>query len=167
MYQYFKRLTNKPIELLKWITNQHGGRLFPDTEARNDLKIIPIDDNSHIEVFWKTLKYGKGPAISVYIKKEEILRVDCSGSITGHLHAAFFLPTKGEVRLLLSEKTCSQQIERAEFEICKNLVYYKSRVANAKVRNAKLNQEKIETAARIASNKMREFQNTIPELRDK
>jgi len=112
MYQLLLRLIKKPIELMKWMTNEHGGRLFPDPASRNDLTRIPIDNNSYIEVFWKMLEYGRGPAVSFFIKEEEILRVDCSGSARGHLHAAFFYQSR----------------ERSDYSCLKKIVTNKSSV---------------------------------------
>ncbi|MBU1101625.1 MAG: hypothetical protein KKA84_14590 [Bacteroidetes bacterium] len=167
MIEFLKIIFTKPIELLKWLTNHHPGQLFPTPSTRKDIQRIPIDDNSYLEVFWKILEFGTGPAVSLFINKEEILRIDCSGPGTGHLHAAFFLPWEGEVRLFLPEKTCSLQIERAVFEITHNWNYYHSRVANASVRSVRLNVNKIEDAAKIAGQKMHVLLDTVPELKEK
>lgn len=134
-------------ESLTWGLNCHGGKMRPDYSCRNDPQSVDIGASARLEVFWKKLPIGKGPAVSLFILDEEILRIDCFGEELGHMHASFFHPVEGEHRLFMPEKTVEAQIERARFELCRNYSYYQSRVANAGVRKVKIEDSQIVAAS--------------------
>jgi hypothetical protein len=135
----------------------HPGRLFPDYSQRNDLQMVPVSDEVRLEVFWKDLAHGKGPAVSLFILEEEILRIDCFGSERPHLHASFFMPAEGESRLFMPEATVEAQIERAKFELCRNFGYYQARVLNEKIRQVQLAPAVMTESAERAASIMRGF----------
>ncbi|WP_461052814.1 hypothetical protein [Spirosoma arcticum] len=58
--------------------------------VRRDLCRIPLTEQAFIDVFWKALPIGRGPAASVVVQDQEILRFDCFGPGGGHLHASLF-----------------------------------------------------------------------------
>jgi hypothetical protein len=148
-------------EALYWGGNHHGGQMRPEYASRNDLQSIPIGESARLEVFWKKLKYGKGPAVSLFIFEEEILRIDCFGKGAAHMHAAFFLPGKGESRLFMPEKTIEDQIDRAKYELTRNYRYYQCRACNPKIRNLELEKESIELASQKAADLMNGYHNAI------
>jgi hypothetical protein len=141
--------------------NPHPGRLFPDYSQRNDLQVVPVSDEVRLEVFWKDLEHGKGPAVSLFILEEEILRIDCFGSERPHLHASFYMPVEGESRLFMPETTVEAQIQRAKFELCRNFSYYQARVMNAKIRQVQLAPAVMIEAAEKAVGIMRGFAEKI------
>lgn len=112
--------------------------------VRHDLKRIPLADDAFIDVFWKALPIGRGPAASVVVHDQEVLRFDCFGPGKGHLHASFFQQTLApELRLFFSEPTIRQQIDRAAFEVTRNLYYYTQRSPYAAVRRFRVDDERL------------------------
>jgi hypothetical protein len=151
-------------EAARWSADRHRGQMRPLYETRRDLQRIPMGDDARLEVFWKDLEIGRGPAVSVFVCDEEILRIDCFGPGSGHMHAAFFLPAEGEDRLFLPEPTIREQIRRAEFEIARNLEYYRCRVSNPAIRDLTLDADRIADAAAEAGRVMTAFIDEVPEL---
>lgn len=120
--------------------------------VRHDLQRIPISDDAFIDVFWKALPIGRGPAASVVVHDQEVLRFDCFGPGKGHLHASFFQQAPApELRLFFSEPTICQQIDRAAFEVTRNLPYYTQRSPYAAVRRFRIDDEQL----RLAGDQMR------------
>jgi hypothetical protein len=106
---------------------------YRDSDAyrrdRRDVRRIDAGPGLELEVFWKRIPgVGRGPACSVLVAGEEVLRLDCFGPGDGHLHAdSLMLAPEGEDRLFFGEDTVPAQIERALFEIRRNLAYYTAR----------------------------------------
>jgi len=144
-------------QMLAWSENRHKGRLRPNYEVRNDLRRISAGEGVRIEVFWKDLPIGRGPAASVFMLDEEILRFDCFGADDGHMHAAYFLPVRGESRLRLRETTVEAQIDRTVFEIEHNLDYYQARNADPQIRQLQVDRERLHRAMTHARKLMCEF----------
>jgi hypothetical protein len=125
-------------ESLSWGLDRNRGKMRPYYSTRNDLQTISICEGARLEVYWKKQKGGIFPAVSFFILDEEILRIDCSGKDTGHMHACFFLPSEDENRIFLPEDTMKAQVDRAHFELCRNFRYYQARVPNPKIRAFKI-----------------------------
>jgi hypothetical protein len=102
-------------ESLSWGLDRNHAKMRSVYESRNDIHHLEIDESVRIEVFWKKLKLGKGPALSLFMLEEEILRIDCFGKGAAHIHVTLFLPGKGEQRLWMHEQTVAEQISRARF----------------------------------------------------
>lgn len=103
--------------------------------VRQNLHRIQLTEQAFIDVFWKALPIGRGPAASVVIHDEEVLRFDCFGAGDGHFHASFLQPhPDSEIRLFFPEDTIPQQIDRSMFELTHNLYYYTQRSPYADVR---------------------------------
>lgn len=137
-------------EALAWAGNRHRGWLRANYGTRRDLRRIPVGDAVRIEVFWKDLSIGRGPAASVFLLDGEILRFDCFGPGDGHVHAAFFLAGKAESRLYMPETTVAAQFERAMFEIERNLGYYQARLADSRLRRLAIDPEALGRASQEA-----------------
>jgi hypothetical protein len=155
----------------RWLANASGhygglGRLDQEFRDRHDLLRIAVQDGLVIDVFWKSLPIGKGPALSVFVCGDEFARFDCFGSDRGHFHLALFTPASvGQHRLKFAERTATDQIGRVVFEIDKNLAYYLERAANPAIRKFDLHRENLLAALPNAESKMREFLLEQPELR--
>ena len=144
-------------ESLSWGIDRNWGKMRPQPSVRNDCTDLPICDGVYVQVYWKKLKLGKGPALSLFMLDEEILRIDCFGKGAGHLHVAFFLPGKGENRLWMHEATILEQIERARFELYRNHRYYQSRIPNPRIRAIKIDREKMKVVSEQAYKVMMGF----------
>ncbi len=97
-------------------------------DARKDVERVGVQPGLELEVFSKNIpRVGAGPACSVVIAGEEVLRLDCFGPGAGHLHADFLVTaTRPERRLFFIEDAVPAQVERSLFEIRRNLRYYTS-----------------------------------------
>ncbi|NNF04124.1 MAG: hypothetical protein HKN17_06630 [Rhodothermales bacterium] len=150
-------------EAIKWIMNRHGGRIRADHASRHDLQSIPMGENARLDVYWKHLEIGLGPAVSVVIRGEEILRIDCFGVDDGHMHTAVFMPGSGESRLYFPENTRREQIDRAVFEIARNLRYWMDRAVDPGVRAVTLHPNRIKSAAADARRIMTAYLERVDE----
>jgi len=130
-------------ESLSWGIDRNWGKMRPEYSIRNDVQRLPISDGVELEVYWKKLKLGKGPACSLFMLEEEILRIDCFGKGAGHMHIALFLPGNGEHRLWMCEATIEEQVARARFELYRNYKYYQCRVPNPKIRALSIDRQRM------------------------
>lgn len=102
--------------------------LVPDPRVRRDSRRIEVDENFCIEVFWKDVAAGRGPAMSVFVRGHELLRFDCFGRDRGHFHAALADPPgDSSRRIYFREVTSREQIERSLREVETNLRHYQQR----------------------------------------
>ena len=66
-----------------------------------------------------------GPGASVYACGEEVLRLDCFGSDRGHMHTnphqARRYPLGLQARLFFQDGSIEDHVERARFELTRNL----------------------------------------------
>lgn len=95
--------------------------LRPARKVRRGVEQFRIDDRVCVEVFWKAIEFGTGPALSLFVDQYEVLRFDCSGPGTGHYHIA---NQSKFCRIWMCEQQIEAQIERAVFEVEKNLGFY-------------------------------------------
>ena len=139
----------------------------PYENIRKDIVDIIIQDGVFLEVYWKILEIGKGPAVTLVVYDYEILRFDCFGKEKGHYHIMLReYENKSEQRIYFPEKTVEEQIDRTVFEITGNLYYYIHRNPIRKVRNMKISEDRLWEAARQAKIKMYEYYKNVPELCD-
>ena len=144
-------------ESLSWGIDRNWGKMRPDYSVRKDLERMTVCQGVRVEVYWKKLKFGKGPAVSLFMLDEEILRIDCFGYGAGHMHAAFFLPGKGENRFWMYESTVAEQVARARFELSRNVHYYQCRVPNPRIRALKVDPQKMKEASEWAFERMTSY----------
>lgn len=149
-------------ESLLWTLKRHGGIMLPIYDCRNDLKTLHVQDGMKLEVFWKDLPHGRGPALSVFILDQEILKFDCFGPEDGHYHTPCFDPSKTESRLFMPESTIEAQIQRTRFEIMRNLAYYQSRATDKRVRRFVPDLSALEYSLDRACGLMRRYASELP-----
>ena len=53
---------------------------------KHDLVEYPIQDNVRLQSYWRDDAGGRGPAASLYVYDDEIMRFDCFGGDNGHCH---------------------------------------------------------------------------------
>ena len=53
---------------------------------KHDLVEYPIQDNVRLESYWRDDAGGRGPAASLFVYDDEIMRFDCFGGDNGHCH---------------------------------------------------------------------------------
>src|SRR5438552_16915510 len=106
---------------------------------RRDVEWIHVQPDVDLEVYWKVLPIGKGPAISLYAFGFQILKFDCFGATDGHFHLFLVCPSPtSEDRIWLPEPNATAQVERAIFELKRNAPDYLQRHADERVRRLHL-----------------------------
>jgi hypothetical protein len=116
---------------------------------------------------WKILPIGKGPAISLYAFGFQILKFDCFGATDGHFHLFLGWPSPtNEDRIWLPKPSATAQVERAIFELRRNVPYYFQRHADEGVRRLRLEPATWSPACTQARDKMLHFLCSVPELAD-
>jgi nucleoside-diphosphate-sugar epimerase len=87
----------------------------------SDLVTINIQKGVVLEVYWVDLEHEGGPAASVFVGAEEVLRLDCFGGRSGHLHVNQRQQAGRRSRMYFPEGTIEDHIARAAFELERNL----------------------------------------------
>ena len=133
--------------------------------SRRDVKIHVIRPDVELHVFWKVLPIGRGPAFSLFVHDEEVLKFDCFGKGRGHFHACFeHGSSSAESRIHFFEPSAAQQIARVEFELLHNLDYYLQRHPWRRIRATQINPERLKTALSVATREAHMFLRSVPEL---
>ncbi len=119
-------LTLLPHRLLYWLWHlRRKGRPRTGDDNALDLRVISVQDGVRLEVYWNTNPLGPGPAASLFVLDEEVLRVDCFGGKTGHMHinpVQANLPLAWEItpRYFFPPDTVEGHIDRSLFELTMN-----------------------------------------------
>lgn len=153
------------LDVLKYKAKQLRRKLNPPTPApkmiRHDVHLIPIDPLAKLELYWKSVDLGTGPAIILHVLDQYVMRFDCFGEKAGHAHLYLIEPEGHcESRLFLPEKTVEAQIERALFELSTNLDYWLSRHRHPSVRKTQLSSAKVAEAIAQARDVMQAHNRT-------
>jgi hypothetical protein len=119
-------LTLLPHRLVYWLWHLRR-RNRPRTGDDNavDVRVVPVREGARLEVYWNTNPLGPGPAASLYVLEEEVLRLDCFGGETGHMHinpvqVNLALPWEVTPRYFFPPDTLENHIERSVFELTTN-----------------------------------------------
>ena len=80
-----------------------------------DIHCIDFQKGAYLAVYWKDQKEGNGPALSLYVRDQEVFKADCFGPARGHYH--FNLKQTGaqedKGRIFFQEKSVAEQIDQA------------------------------------------------------
>lgn len=135
---------------------------YPD---RRDVRRLAINDQAELHVFWKVLTRGRGPAFSLFVWGDEVMRLDCFGEGEGHYHTQFYCPdTPKRTRMHFFETTASAQVERAMFELTRNLDYYLQRHPRKCVRKIEIAQDVLKSACVQGEMIAKGYLANVPEL---
>jgi hypothetical protein len=151
--------------LRRWLYDA-SVRFNPDGSGiRHDVEWIHVQPDVDLEVYWKVLPIGKGPAVSLYALGFQILKFDCFGARDGHFHLFLGWPSPTtEDRIWLSEPSALAQVDRAIFELKRNAPYYLQRHNDERVRFLHLEPASWSAACTQARDKMLHFLRSVPEL---
>lgn len=131
-------------------------------KIRKDVVDFEIGDNVGLEVYWKVLNVAEGPSLIFHALGYEILRFDTDINGQGHCHVQLIeCQPKCKERLFLPETTVEEQIERAIFELEKNLYYWLQRHPDRQIRLLKIDQTRLKIATEKARDKMLEYAEKI------
>ena len=138
------------------------GLKYPD---RRDVRRLAINSHAELHVFWKVLTRGRGPAFSLFVCGDEVLRLDCFGAGEGHYHTQFYCPdTPKRTRLHFYETTASEQVERAMFEVIRNLDYYLQRHPRKCVRKVQMAPDILQPVCAQGEMIAKQYLTDVPEL---
>jgi hypothetical protein len=125
----------------------------PDQKTASDVRVLRPQEGVILEVYWARVPVGWGPAASLSILKEEVLRLDCFGGQFGHMHfnprQDMLLEESGfpHPRIYFQPGSILQQIERSAFELTHNAMYAKGTNLLRRVRRFPLDQMALKEAA--------------------
>ncbi len=103
-------------------------RLRVQLDTATDVHLLDID-GGQLALYWSDVPdVGSGPSASLYVLDDiEVLRLDCFGDDLGHMHIN---PTEQELtgrlrgvsaRIYFPEGTRSDHVDRAAFELARNV----------------------------------------------
>ena len=110
-------------------------------QERYQVEKFPIQDDVYVEAYWRDDRAGKGPAASVYVHGEEVLRLDCFDGDQGHFHVNI---ATEPARWYYPPAPASEHIERAMFDLTRNLQFCTRRSTDEAVRRTRVNKEELE-----------------------
>lgn len=119
--------------------------------AIKDLESEAIRPGVSLDVYWLCTEDGRGPAASLLIFGDEVMRFDCLGPGAGHMHLnlrqARGAANGGAARLYFREQEVAEQIERACFEVEHNLPYVLTLNVSARIRRLRFTSAEMQRAA--------------------
>ena len=118
----------------------------------SDVMWIKVDEGLSIATCWSDVPgVGSGPSASVYAGDAEVLRLDCFGDDRGHMHVNPLqseFPSYPEVpRFFFSPGDRAAHVDRASFELVRNLRAALASNALARIRRTPVDPEKLRVAA--------------------
>lgn len=126
----------------------------PDLETARDVRVLRPQEGVVLEVYWANVPVaGSGPAASLFVLEEEVLRLDCFGGERGHMHVnpkqdQLLKEFVGSVpRIYFHPGAIARQIERAAFEVTHNTKAAISTNMIRRVRRFQLDQAALREAA--------------------
>ena len=110
-----------------------------------------IAEHVVLDVYWLDFQGRSGPAASLYVYDDEVLRFDCFDGDAAHLHAnrkqSRAFASEASVQLLFPPGSFEGHIERACFELTSNLPHYLARNFSPRVRRTQLDPAAMVAAA--------------------
>ena len=134
--------------------------MIQEHRGRNDLVAYPIQDNVHLDVYWRDDKAGFGPAASVYAYDKEVLRLDCFGDAKnrgGKGHCHMNLEQTGGRQWMYPQGSVSDHIEHAVHDLKRNLNFCLATNPDEKIKEIKVSSKTIEPIAEKAEKSLRKF----------
>lgn len=112
---------------------------------KHDLVEYPIQDNVRLESYWRDDAGGRGPAASLYVYDDEIMRFDCFGGDNGHCH--FNLRQTRGRRWMYPEGSFQDHIQQSLFDLRTNLNFCLQTHQDERVQEVQIAQESLKQAA--------------------
>lgn len=135
----------------RWYTSRRPRTVL---STASDRHIFDIQEGVRLEVYWARQSHspeslGPGPGASLFVRGDEVLRLDCFGGSQGHFHinprqvgltaqvARFFFP----------EGTYEDHIDQAAFELSRNLPSALAMNRDPQIRRVKLDNARLDEAS--------------------
>ncbi len=140
-----------PILYRLWHLRRRSRPRTADANAK-DQRVIPICDGAYLEVYWTDAPLGSGPCVSMFVLREEVMRIDCLGGDAGHMHLnpvqqGLLVGWGTTPRIFFPPESSERQIDRAVFEVGMNTPMALQSNQLARVRGFTINKKKLEDAA--------------------
>ncbi len=138
-----------------YIKRQRPRTAIETAETASDRRKISPQQNVELWVYWSDVpNVGRGPTASLFVLREEVLRLDCFGGSEGHMHLNpeqqwFF--GRITARLFFQDGSRAEHVGRAAFELIANTDAALKFNILSRVRNFPIDQN----ALADASNQMR------------
>ncbi|NQV21626.1 MAG: hypothetical protein HQ511_09440 [Rhodospirillales bacterium] len=131
--------------------------LLGDLSSRRE---FPVQEGVQLHVGWADVPgVGSGPTASLYVHREEVLRLDCFGGDAGHMHLN---PeqnkvhiTHGSARVYFQPGDLEEQVDRAAFELVTNTRGALLTNKLARVRDFPLDPQNLSSAAQKMTDYMK------------
>ncbi len=125
---------------------------------KHDLVEYPIQDNVLLQAYWRDDVGGRGPAASLYVYDDEIMRFDCFGSDNGHCH--FNLRQTRGRRWMYPHGSFQDHIHQSLFDLRTNLNFCLQTHQDQRIQEMRIAQDGLEQASK-------KMQTYLLELADK
>lgn len=112
---------------------------------KHDLVEYPIQEDVLLQVYWRDDAGGRGPAASLYVYDDEVMRFDCFGGDNGHCH--FNLRQTRGRRWMYPEGSFEDHIRQSIFDLQKNLTFCLRTHQDERIQEMQISQESIKQAA--------------------
>ena len=151
-----------------WLRRRLGAHTSQSNASniRKDVLRYDIHPQAHFDVFWKVLPIGRGPAVSLVVHGEEVLKFDCFGEGRGHYHVngrQWSRRMPGVVqRLYLPEKTVEAQIERTLFELTTNMSVYLQQNDDPRIQQFVIDRERLQDVVQRMRATMLDYMRRVP-----
>ncbi|MCE2402414.1 hypothetical protein J4G08_16215 [Candidatus Poribacteria bacterium] len=122
---------------------------------KRDLVEYPIQDNVLLQAYWRDDAGGRGPAASLYVYNDEIMRFDCFGENNGHCH--FNLRQTRGRRWMYPNGSFQDHIQQSLFDLRTNLTFCLKTHQDERVQEIQIVQESLEQAAQKMEVQLLEF----------
>ena len=122
---------------------------------KHDLIEYPIQDNVLLQVYWRDDVGGRGPAASLYVYDDEIMRFDCFGGDNGHCH--FNLRQTRGRRWMYPKDSFQDHIHRSLFDLRTNLTFCLKTYQDQRIQEMQIAQERLEPAILKMETRLLEF----------
>jgi hypothetical protein len=132
------------------------GVAVPELSARGwprsdtaDVLEVAVPAPYRLEAYWLRVGDDEGPAYSLFLAGDEILRVDCIGA-DGHIHYGLAESRQrqpAEPRVYLPPTSVDDQVDRAAFELARNVGYCTGLHRRRSVRSTPVDTEAFARAA--------------------
>lgn len=126
---------------------------------KHDLVEYPIQENVLLEVYWRDDAGGRGPAASLYVYDDEIMRFDCFGDDNGHCH--FNLRQTRGRRWMYPNGSFQDHIKQSLFDLKTNLTFCLKTHQDERIQEIQIAQESLEQAAQQMEVQLLAFANQL------
>lgn len=118
---------------------------------KHSLQTRRINPGCELEIYWLDAALGSGPAASLYLLEDEVIRLDCLDT-NAHMHLnmkqARLIPGASSARIWFPAGSFEDHINRAVFELAHNLDYAIKTNVSSRVRQQSPDPQELADAAK-------------------